>query len=121
MENNIHHPRAIGTPETKVRSHSQKIKEENITVVAARYLNDFSVAVSFSCGRTQLVNFLPLFEKYVTGDNLKYFAPERFKKFIVKNGNIYWGNNEDVIFPVSAFFKDTVIPTAASEEILYIT
>jgi len=121
MENNIQHPKAIGSPESKVRSHSKKINEENITVVAARYLNDFSVAVSFSCGRTQLVNFLPLFEKYVKGDNLKYFAPERFKKFIVKNGNIHWGNNADVIFPVSAFFKDSAIPAATSEEILYIT
>ena len=120
MENNIHHPIAKGSPASKVRSHSQKIKEENITVVAARYLNDFSVAVSFSCGSTQLVNFLPLFEKNVNGDNLKYFAPERFKKFIVNNGNIYWGKNEEVIFPISAFFKDTVLKAKAPEELLYV-
>ena len=104
----------------KVRSHPQKNKEENIAVQAARYISDFSIAVSFSSGRTQLVNFLPLFEKYVKGDNLKYFAPERFKKFIVKNGNIYWGRNEDVIFPESLFFKDTALQAEASDEILYI-
>lgn len=104
----------------KVRSDSKKTKEEDITILAARYISDFSIAVSFSSGRTQLVNFLPLFEKYVKGDNLKYFAPERFKKFIVKNGNIYWGRNEDVIFPVSFFFKDTALQADASDEILYI-
>lgn len=104
----------------KVRSHSQKNKEENVTVVTARYISDFTIAVSFSCGRTQLVNFLPLFEKYVKGDNLKYFAPGRFKKFIVKNGNIYWGSNEDVIFPVSFFFKYTALQVETSDEILYI-
>ncbi|MGK2863155.1 MAG: hypothetical protein ACSLE0_14570 [Chitinophagaceae bacterium] len=103
-----------------MRSDSKKTKEENITVVAARYISDFSIAVNFSTGRTQLINFLPLFEKYVKGDNLKYFAPERFKKFILKNGNIYWGRNEDVIFPVSFYFKDTVLQTGTSEEILFI-
>ena len=115
MGNSIHL-----SQERKMRNHSQKNKAENITVVAARYLTDFSIAVSFSSGRTLLVNFLPLFEKYVRGDNLKYFAPERFKKFIVKNGNIYWGNNEDIIFPVSLFFKDTALPAESSDEILYI-
>lgn len=105
----------------KVRSDSKKTKEENITVLAARYISDFSIAVTFSSGRTQLVNFLPLFEKNVKGDNLKYFSPERFKKFIVKNGNIYWGQNEDVIFPVSLFFKDIPSPAETSDEILYVT
>jgi hypothetical protein len=115
MENNIHL-----TQKRKVRNHSLKAKEENITVLDARYISDFSIAVSFSTGRTQLVNFLPLLEKYVKGDNLKYFAPERFKKFVVKNGNIYWGKNEDVVFPVSLFFKDISLQAETSDEILYI-
>ena len=42
------------------------------------------------------------------------------KKFIVNNGNIYWGKNEEVIFPVSAFFKDTVLNAKAPEELLYV-
>jgi hypothetical protein len=104
----------------KVRSRSQKTQEKNITVTAARYISDFSVAITFSSGITQLVNFLPLFDKYAKGDNLKYFAPERFRKFIVKNGNIYWGKNEDLIFPVNLLYKRISILTDTSEEILYI-
>jgi hypothetical protein len=104
----------------KVRSRSQKAQEENITIVAARYVNDFSIALTFSSGATQLVNFLPLFDKYAKGDKLKYFAPERFKKFIVKNGNIYWGRNEDIIFPVNLLYKWPSTLTDDSEEILYV-
>lgn len=104
----------------RVRSDSKENKEENVTVIAARYLNDFSIAVTFSSGKTKLVNFLPLFEKYVKGDNLKYFAPERFKKFIVKNGNIFWGRNEDVVFPASDLFKATESERKIADEILYI-
>ncbi len=115
MGNSVH-----PSQKRKVRSHSQKNKEENITVLAARYINDFSIAISFSSGQTQLVNFLPLFEKFVKGDNLRYFAPERFRKFIVKNGNIYWGRNEDIIFPVSQLLKNTLLQSEPSDEILYI-
>ena len=112
MGNGVH-----SSQKRKVRRHPLKNKE--IAVVAARYIGDFSVALRFSSGQTCLVNFLPLFEKYVKGDNLKYFAPERFKKFIVKNGNIYWSRNEDVIFPVSFLCKGGA-QTGAPDEILYI-
>ena len=102
-----------------MRNSSKKVKEENIVVLEARYVGDFSVAITFSSGAILIVNFLPLFEKYVKGENLKYFAPERFRKFIVKNGNIYWGRNEDVIFPVSLLLKG-LVSDVKEDEILYV-
>jgi hypothetical protein len=114
MGNGIHLSK---TPE--LRSQSSKAKEKNIMIKAARYINDFSVAVTFSTGITQLVNFLPLFEKHLKGDNLKYFSLERFKKFMVKNGSICWGKNEDIIFPASSLFKKVPIG-APNAEILYV-
>jgi hypothetical protein len=114
MGNGIHLSK---TPE--LRSPSPKAKEKNIMIKAARYINDFSVAVTFSTGITQLVNFLPLFEKHLKGDNLKYFSLERFKKFMVKNGSICWGKNEDIIFPASSLFKKVPIG-ARNAEILYV-
>lgn len=101
-------------------NHSAKPDLKEIRVKAAKYMNDFSVAVTFSTGVTQLVNFLPLFEKYVKGDNLKYFSLERFKKFIVKNGNIYWGKNEDVIFPIRSLVKKASLQNARASNILYV-
>jgi hypothetical protein len=103
----------------KMRSNPAKNKAETITVAAVRYVSGFSIAISFSSGDIRVVNFLPLFEKYVKGDNMKYFAPERFKKFIVKSGNIYWGKNEDIIFPVSLLLKGSAAEVG-NEEILYI-
>jgi Protein of unknown function (DUF2442) len=94
--------------------------EKSLRIFAARYISDFTIAITFSSGKTQLIDFLPLFQKYVKGDNLKYYAPERFKKFIVKKGNIYWGKNEDVIFPVANLLKESLSSKDPSEEILYI-
>ncbi len=115
MENSVHL-----SPKHKVRNNSKKNKEENITINSARYVSGFSVAITFSSGRTVLVNFLPLFEKYVKGENLKYFSPERFKKFIIKNGNIYWGRNEDIVFPASLLFKKNSFQKKSVDQILYI-
>jgi hypothetical protein len=86
-------------------------------VKTAKYVQDFLIAITFTNGKTKLVDFLPLFHKYAKGDNLKYFAPHKFKKFIVKNGNIYWGKNEDVIFPVSLLLNNEDV---VNEETLYV-
>lgn len=74
----------------KVQNRPQKNKHESLIVESAKYINDFKIAVAFSNGKTKLIDFLPLFHKYVKGENLNYFAPQNFKKFIVLNGNIYW-------------------------------
>jgi hypothetical protein len=114
MEQSIH---------TKSKSGLQKSSRENkadkkIAVQSAVYLKDFEILLSFSNGKQRIVNFLPQFSK-LSGAYSKYFLPNSFKKFIVKNGNIYWGKNEEVIFPVHQLYtgKYSTIP---KEEILYV-
>lgn len=106
---------------SKVRSHRKKTKQE-VTLVSAEYTHDFIIKLIFDSGKLKHItykDFLPLFQQYVKGDNLKYFAPANFKKFIVKNGNIFWGKNEDVIFPTGMLF-DEMKAESSSEEILYV-
>ena len=38
---------------------------------------------------------------------------------MVKNGNICWGKNDDVIFPATSLFKKVPI-SAGNSEILYV-
>ena len=104
----------------KVRRNKQKTQQKNITVKAAKYIQDFAIVVTFSTGNYKLIDFLPLFNKHVKGDNLKYFDPQKFKRFIVKNGNIYWGRNEDVIFPVQLLYGLNKKENKTEEEILFV-
>ena len=113
MANSVHLSK-----KSKVRRHKQKTEKETLAIKSAKYLYDFTIGISFSNGKTKPVDFLPLFHKYVKGENLIYFSPQKFKKFIVKNGNIYWDENEDVIFPVDLLLKGK--PQNIPEEILYI-
>jgi hypothetical protein len=101
-----------------VRRHNQKTEEEIVAIDSAKYLFDFTITISFTNGKTKPVDFLPLFQKYVKGENLIYFSPQEFKKFIVKNGNIYWGESEDVIFPVNLLLKGK--SRSVPEDVLYI-
>lgn len=91
---------------------------KKVEIISACYVQDFIIAITFSNGKTRLVDFLSLFHKYVKEDNLKYFAPSDFKKFIVKNGNIYWGKNEDIIFPINTLLDSK--KANGDEEILYV-
>lgn len=93
----------------KMTYNKQKKKPEDLTVQSAKYVQDFMIAITFTNGRTTVFDFLPLFHKYVKGENIKYFAPQNFKKFLVKNGNIYWGRNEDVIFLQPSFLTTKMI------------
>ncbi len=105
----------------KVRSHRKKTEQE-VKLVSASYAHDFIIKLTYIFNwekHMMYKNFLPLFQQYVKGDNLKYFAPANFKKFIVKNGNIYWGKDEDVIFTPNVLFSQ-LDSLNSSEEIMYI-
>ena len=101
----------------KVRGDKTKVKEGNLGIISADYVSEFIVELHLTDGKTEKVDFLPLFLKYVKGDNRKYFSPAQFKKFKVANGNIFWGRNEDIIFTLDSILST---PSRNREKILYI-
>jgi Protein of unknown function (DUF2442) len=100
-----------------VRGNKTETKEKVIFIVSASYVTDFIISIQFNTGEKKVVDFLPLFHKYVKGPNLKYFSIENFKKFIVKNGNIFWGKNEDVIFTLDLLYD---FASKQKETVLYV-
>ena len=105
---------------SKQRNHSPKTEKKDLMVMKAEYLKDFQIRLFFSNGESKVIDFLPLFSVYVKGEFTKYFSPERFRKFIVKNGNIYWGRNEDVIFPVNLLLKSRLNNSNEKEEVIFV-
>ena len=91
----------------------------NLKIVKAHFLGGYKILLTFSNGMQRIINFQPIFNKYVKGYYSKHFIPENFKKFIIKNGNIYWGKNEEVIFPVS-FLSKSKHGITQKEEVLYV-
>ena len=113
MEQSIHTKLKGGLRKDK----SKTIAEKTVSVVKALYLKDFEVLLYFNNNWQRIVNFLPFFSK-LYGAYVKYSRHKNFKKFFVENGNIFWGENEDVIFPVSTLYNGS-FSKKPKEEILY--
>ncbi|MBA4138964.1 MAG: hypothetical protein H0X70_00410 [Segetibacter sp.] len=66
-------------------------KAQTLSIIKAEYLCGFKILISFSNDRQRVIDFQPLFLKFVKGHYSKYLLPGNFKKFAVKGGNISWG------------------------------
>jgi len=109
------HPKSI----RRVRNNKAKAKEKVISVKAAKYVKDFLIAITFNTGEERLIDFLPLFHDYVKGTNLRYFSISNFKKFKVQNGNIFWGQNEDIIFSIDKLYFSNELENKR-DEVLFV-
>lgn len=100
------------------RSDKRK-NQEILSISKANYINGFKILVSFSNGKQRIIDFYLVLSKTLKGFYRKYLLPSNFRKFVVKNGNISWGDNEEVIFPVS-FLYTSKKGVTQKEEVLYI-
>ena len=101
------------SPTRKMRSATKKTKAK---IVVAYSINSFCVAFEFDNGEIKQIDFLPVFQKYVKGENLKYLTPSLFKKFKLDDGRIFWGKNEDIVFSITSLLEKHKEPA----DILYI-
>ena len=105
---------------SRIRSNKkQNKKEEILTVVKAQHVIGYKVLIQFSNGKQRIIDFEPLFKKFVKGAYSKWSSAVNFKKFVVERGNISWGKNEDIIFPVS-FLYSSKSGITQKEEVLYV-
>lgn len=104
---------------SKVRHHPQQNEPENVIVESAAYVSGFTIAINFSNGQKKLVDFLLCFTNRYWVKILIILLRRNLKNLSYKNGNIYWGKNEDIIFPVHLFLEKK-LQEQSIEEILYV-
>jgi hypothetical protein len=81
---------------------------KTVDVVAAEYSNAFVLKVNFSDGSSKLVDFGKFLKKHSHPQFDKYKDIETFRNFKIEMGNIVWGENWDLIFPVSQLYKGKI-------------
>ncbi|GGN00427.1 hypothetical protein GCM10010967_38320 [Dyadobacter beijingensis] len=69
-------------------------------VVDAQYISDYKIRISFSDLTQQVVDFGPFLAEHPHLQYDKYKNPAHFKKFKIESGNIVWGKDWDLIFPI---------------------
>lgn len=79
-----------------------------LKVKKAIYIDGYRLSIVFSDGKSTLVDFRPFLEKKGDGYLRKYKNQSEFKNFSIENGNIVWGDNWDLIFPVTQLYKGQI-------------
>lgn len=81
---------------------------KSIVVKDARYIEDFSLEIIFNDDKKSVVDFSVFLKTHSHPQYNKYKKEENFKKFKIENGNIVWGKDWDMIFPVSDLYKGKI-------------
>jgi hypothetical protein len=81
---------------------------KTIAVSNANYIDGYKIEVVFSDNKKNVFDFGTFLSTHSHPQYNKYKNPENFKKFKVENGNIVWGKDWDMIFPVYDLYKGKI-------------
>lgn len=79
-----------------------------IYIEKARYVSDLSVELIFNDGTVRIVDFRNYLLSHPHPQYNKYLKTTNFKKFKIDHGNIVWGTNWDLVFPVEDLYLGQV-------------
>jgi hypothetical protein len=79
-----------------------------VSILKAEYVGDLSVKIVFSDNTTTIVDVGTFIKKHPHPQYNKYLEESNFKKFKIDLGNIVWGKNWDLIFPIEQLYKGKI-------------
>ena len=77
-------------------------------ISSVEYDSDLKLKIAFSDSTVQTIDFEPFLNHKPHRAFTHYRKPDNFKKFRVENGQLVWGKNWDLIFPVSQLHKGAI-------------
>lgn len=81
-----------------------------LAVIQADYVSEHRLKIYFSDGSSQILDFGPFLLNHPHPQHDKYRRITNFKKFRIERGNLVWGKDWDLIFPVAQLHKGYVAP-----------
>ena len=81
-----------------------------LAITEAQYTADYCLQLTFSDGTTQVVDFGPFLQNHPHPAHNKYRQLANFKRFRIERGNVVWGRDWDLIFPISQLHQGYVAP-----------
>lgn len=77
-------------------------------VTHATDMGNLTVCLTFSDNTTQVVNVGDFIRRHPHPQYNKYLNPKTFRRFCIENGNIVWGKNWDLIFPIEELYAGKI-------------
>jgi hypothetical protein len=82
---------------------------KTIIVTGATYIHAYMIKIEFSDNTSRIIDFGPFLKDNHHPQWEKYNSIGNFKKFKIENGNLVWGRNWDLIFPVSGLYSGNLL------------
>ena len=76
-----------------------------LSIVAAKYVAPLSVELEFNDGVVKRVDVGTFIRNHPHPQYNAYLDEKKFKRFKLEMGNVVWGRNWDLIFPISALYE----------------
>lgn len=71
-----------------------------MSITSAKYVQPLSLDVHFSDGTEKTIDVGSFIKSHPHPQYNRYLDEKKFKQFKIEMGNIVWGKNWDLIFPV---------------------
>ena len=81
---------------------------KTIAVKEAKYIEGYKLEILFTDDKKKLVDFQQFLKTHSHPQYNKYKKAENFKRFKIENGNVIWGKDWDMIFPVYDLYQGKV-------------
>ena len=80
-----------------------------IEVISATYIKEYKVKIEFSDNTFRTIDFAIFFKNNPHPQWNKYTNINHFKKFKIEKGNLVWGRNWDLIFPIHGLYTGNIL------------
>lgn len=82
---------------------------DRLYITNATAMDDLKVFLTFSDNTTQVVNIGEFIRLHPHPQYNKYLDSRKFRSFSIENGNIIWGKNWDLMFPIEQLHSGSII------------
>ena len=82
---------------------------EKIYIIKAEEAGNLNVCLYFNDNTTQTVNIGEFIRRHPHPQYNKYLDPRKFGRFTIENGNIVWGKNWDLVFPIEQLHAGRIL------------
>ncbi|HTL09150.1 MAG TPA: DUF2442 domain-containing protein [Chitinophagaceae bacterium] len=107
VKNTIHPKKQTrqSSKSSKLRLKNKRIVYKDAIINNATFLHDYVLLVTFSDGHKQTVDFAGFLNAESTPKYMKKYKSEsKFKSFKVEHGNLVWGKDWDLVFPLAQLY-----------------
>ncbi len=73
-------------------------------IIKAEDVGNLTISLTFNDNSMQTVDVGDFIRRHPHPQYNKYLDPRKFRRFTIDNGNVVWGKNWDMIFPIEQLY-----------------